>query len=171
MNSKQPLSAYTEKYLNAFFSDLKRLGFLTNKRYPKATDHIPDMIAMIEILLQKKVAYEVNGSVYFAISKYEGYGQLANLNLKNLLVGEKNFNLNDEYQKDNIADFALWKAHRPEDGDNYFPSPWGKGRPGWHIECSAMSKKYLGEHFDIHTGGIDNRFPSSRERDCSVEVR
>ena len=108
---------------------------------------------------RKKVAYEVNGSVYFAISKYKGYGQLSNLNLKNLLVGEKNFNLNDEYQKDNIADFVLWKAHRPEDGDNYFSSPWGKGRPGWHIECSAMSKKYLGEHFDIHTGGIDNRFP------------
>ncbi len=159
VEKQQTLSAYTEKYLKAFFSDVKQLGFLTNKRYPRATDHIGDMIAMIEILLKKKVAYEINGSVYFSISKYKDYGQLANLNVGDMLVGEKNFNLSDEYQKDNLADFALWKAYRLEDGDNHYPSPWGKGRPGWHIECSAMSKKYLGDHFDIHTGGIDNRFP------------
>jgi cysteinyl-tRNA synthetase len=152
------LNDYTKPFKDAFFEDLKRLNIEPAEHYPAATDHVPEMQALIGRLLASGHAYRSeDGSIYFNVSKFPGYGKLAHLDLSGMRSGVRV--THDEYEKENVADFALWKAWDEADGDVVWDSPWGRGRPGWHIECSAMSMKYLGESFDIHTGGIDNMFP------------
>ncbi len=161
-NSKESnisLNEYTKKYKEAFFEDIKTLGIKKASENPSATDHIKEMIDIIELLKKNGYTYEADGSIYFKISSFPKYGELANLDKQELLENASGRVLNDEYDKENASDFVLWKAYTKEDGDVYWDSPFGRGRPGWHIECSAMSSKYLGKHFDIHTGGIDNKFP------------
>lgn len=153
-----PLRLYTEFYVKAFFEDIKALNIEPADVYPKATDHIPEMIEIIKTLLQKGYAYRgEDGSIYYAVSKFPEYGKLSHIKVDELKAGARVSQ--DEYAKEEAQDFALWKAWTPEDGEVYWESELGKGRPGWHIECSAMSMKYLGGTFDIHCGGIDNMFP------------
>jgi cysteinyl-tRNA synthetase len=153
-----PLSQYTEHYTQAFFEDIKTLNVKPATHYPKATDHIPQMISLIQTLLDKGYAYKSqDGSTYYAINKFKNYGKLAKIHTKELQATARV--KQDEYTKEQVQDFALWKAHTPEDGNVFWNTQLGKGRPGWHIECSAMSMHYLGETFDIHCGGIDNIFP------------
>lgn len=155
------LHAYTQPYKDAFFEDLRTLCIEPVEYYPAATDYIPEMIHMIEVLLHKGVAYlGGDGSVYFAIQKFPRYGSLSHLHLEDLQAGASERVVSDEYEKDHVADFVLWKKYDPErDGQIYWESPFGPGRPGWHLECSAMAMKILGETIDIHVGGIDNMFP------------
>ena len=163
-----PLRTFTEKYKKAFFDDLKTLNIESAEVYPAATDHIPEMIQMIEKLFEKGIAYQsADGCVYFSIDKFPEYGKLARIDRDNQRSGVRI--KNDEYAKDSVADFALWKARDEADGDVWWESPWGQGRPGWHIECSAMSMKYLGDSFDIHTGGIDNMFPHHEDEIAQSE--
>ena len=163
-----PLRTFTEKYKKAFFDDLKTLNIESAEVYPAATDHIPEMIQMIEKLFEKGIAYQsADGCVYFSIDKFPEYGKLARIDRDNQRSGVRI--RNDEYAKDSVADFALWKARDEADGDVWWESPWGQGRPGWHIECSAMSMKYLGDSFDIHTGGIDNMFPHHEDEIAQSE--
>ena len=163
-----PLRDFTEKYKKAFFNDIDVLKIEPAECYPAATEHIPEMIAIIEKLMEKGYAYAGDdGSVYFSIAKFPDYGKLARIDMKNQRMGERV--KNDEYAKESVADFALWKAYSQADGDVVWDSPWGKGRPGWHIECSAMSMKYLGKTFDIHTGGIDNMFPHHEDEIAQSE--
>jgi len=153
-----PLRDYTAPYTRAFFEDLKTLRIEPAEHYPAATEHIPEMIALIERLLAAGCAYRTaEGSVYFNVGKFAAYGKLAHLDPSGMRAGARV--ASDEYGKDSAADFALWKAWDEQDGEVAWDAPWGRGRPGWHIECSAMSMKYLGESFDMHTGGIDNLFP------------
>jgi len=127
---------------------------------PKATEHIEDMVNLIKKIEKKGYAYRVNNSVYFKISKFPNYGELAQLDKQSLKQNaDKRLNIKDEYEKENVNDFVLWKAWDETDGEVFWQTAIGKGRPGWHIECSAMSMKYLGEHFDIHSGGVDLIFP------------
>ncbi|HSW73028.1 MAG TPA: cysteine--tRNA ligase [Chlamydiales bacterium] len=157
------LDQYTAPYTQAFFEDLASLGIEKVEHYPKATDYIPEMISLIETLIKKGHAYTgKDNSVYFSISSFHTYGKLSHLNLEDLKVGasERDRLTQDEYDKERIADFVLWKAYDPiRDGKIYWESPFGKGRPGWHIECSAMAMKLLGKTIDIHCGGVDNMFP------------
>jgi len=163
-----PLLEFTKKYKDAFFEDIESLKIEKAEVYPAATDHIKEMVKLIQVLLGKKYAYQTDdGSIYFSISKFPEYGNLARIDMENQRAGSRV--KNDEYEKDSIADFALWKAWDKSDGDVYWDSPWGKGRPGWHIECSAMSMKYLGRTFDIHTGGIDNMFPHHEDEIAQSE--
>ena len=153
-----PLKQYTEHYANAFFEDINALNVKPATHYPKATDHIPEMVALVKTLIAKSYAYKSqDGSIYYAINKFKNYGQLSHINVQELQAGARV--KTDEYTKEEAQDFALWKAWTPEDGDVFWETELGKGRPGWHIECSAMSMRYLGETFDIHCGGIDNMFP------------
>jgi cysteinyl-tRNA synthetase len=153
-----PLRQFTENYANAFFEDIKALNVKPATYYPKATDHIPEMVALVKTLIAKGYAYKSqDGSIYYAISKFKNYGKLSHINVQELQAGARV--KTDEYTKEEAQDFALWKAWTPEDGDVFWETELGKGRPGWHIECSAMSMRYLGETFDIHCGGIDNMFP------------
>ncbi|MFC1536026.1 cysteine--tRNA ligase [Candidatus Neomarinimicrobiota bacterium] len=148
----------TEKYINLFFKDIQTLKIIPADHYPKATDHVSEMIKMIEKLLDNGYAYKSNdNSIYFKIDKFDKYGKLTNLNFTEQIKTQRI--AFDDYSKDNPQDFVLWKAWKLDDGEIYWNSPWGKGRPGWHIECSAMSAKYLGNNFDIHCGGVDNIFP------------
>jgi cysteinyl-tRNA synthetase len=170
--AKTPLREFTGKYETAFFEDLKTLNCLPPHQTPRATDHIPDIIALIEKLVARGIAYKAaDGSVYFSIEKYRGcgcnYGQLLKLNFDEMRAGERV--ASDEYDKESVADFALWKARVPEDGDVFWPSPFGEGRPGWHIECSAMSMKALGETFDLHLGGEDLKFPHHEDEIAQSE--
>lgn len=161
-NSKEnhiSLSEYTKKYKEAFFEDIKILRIKPATVNPSATEHINEMIDIIKLLEKNGHTYEADGSIYFKISTFPEYGELANLDKQELKEGASGRVSSDEYDKENASDFVLWKAYTEEDGDVYWDSPFGKGRPGWHIECSAMSCKYLGKHFDIHTGGVDNKFP------------
>jgi cysteinyl-tRNA synthetase len=163
-----PLREYTQKYKDAFFEDLKTLNIEPAEFYPAATDCIPEMIAIIEKLFAKGLAYKSeDGSVYFPIDKFPEYGKLAHLDREGMRSGARV--AQDEYDKENAADFALWKGYDEADGDVVWDSPWGKGRPGWHIECSAMSMKYLGESFDLHTGGVDNIFPHHEDEIAQSE--
>ena len=153
-----PLRDYTRPYIDGFFADIRQLNIEPAEFYPAATDHIPEMIALIGRLCDRGLAYRSDdGSVYFNVAKFPGYGRPASIDLSGLRGGARV--AHDEYEKESIGDFAVWKAWDEADGDVAWESPWGRGRPGWHIECSAMSMKYLGETFDIHTGGIDNLFP------------
>ena len=153
-----PLRKFTEFYVKAFFEDIKALNILPADVYPKATDHIPEMIELIKTLMAKGVAYSgEDGSIYFSVAKFPDYGKLSHLKVCELKAGARV--CQDEYAKEEAQDFALWKAWTPEDDEVFWETELGKGRPGWHIECSAMSTKYLGETFDIHCGGVDNMFP------------
>jgi len=170
--SNTSLREYTCKYEAAFFEDLDRLGCLRPHRMPRATEHISEIISLIERLLARGLAYRAaDGSVYFSIEKYRGcgsqYGQLVKLNFEEMRAGERVSS--DEYAKESFADFALWKARAPEDGEVFWPSPWGEGRPGWHIECSAMSMKILGPSFDLHLGGEDLIFPHHEDEIAQSE--
>ena len=163
------LQDFTRKYKDAFFEDLKTLRIEPAEHYPEATTHIPEMIEMIKVLFEKGFAYKSeDGSVYFSIAKFKDYGKLAKIDMEQQRSGVR-IN-NDEYDKDSVADFALWKAWSESDGDVKWESPWGPGRPGWHLECSAMSMKYLGRTFDIHTGGIDNMFPHHEDEIAQSEA-
>ncbi len=149
------LGEFTAKYEEAFFRDIRRLNVQPAEKYPKATDHVPEMIALIEKLRERGHTYDSEGSVYFRIATFPDYGKLSRIDLTQIRRGDRV--ADDEYEKEDVRDFALWKAAKP--GEPSWPSPFGEGRPGWHIECSAMSMKYLGRHFDIHTGAVDNIFP------------
>ena len=152
------ISEFTEKYAKSFFEDLEFLRIERAEFYPRATHHIPEMVKIIEGLLKNGFAYKSEeGSIYFSISKFPRYGMLSGLEIKELKAGARV--RQDDYSKDSAQDFALWKAWDENDGNIFWETSLGKGRPGWHIECSAMSMKYLGEEFDIHTGGVDNIFP------------
>ncbi|MDP6992380.1 MAG: cysteine--tRNA ligase [Candidatus Marinimicrobia bacterium] len=152
------LSEITSHYTDLFNHDLKTLNILPADHYPAATNHVDDMIKMIEVLIEKCHAYKTDdGSVFFKIESFKDYGVLTHINMAEMQ--QSNRVDSDEYGLDNPQDFALWKAYKEEDGDVAWDSPWGKGRPGWHIECSAMSMAFLGDHFDIHCGGVDNKFP------------
>ncbi|MBT7519022.1 MAG: cysteine--tRNA ligase [Candidatus Marinimicrobia bacterium] len=155
---KVSLSRITDKYTQYFMEDLKWLKMIPADIYPTATESIPKMISMIERLLEKGFAYrEDDGSVYFNISSFPNYGRLTQINISEQRTGDRV--MEDEYDKDVPQDFALWKGWKEEDGEVVWDAPWGRGRPGWHIECSAMSSESLGDNFDIHCGGVDNMFP------------
>jgi len=152
------LEDLTNKYTDAFFEDLDQLNIVRAHKYPRATKFIDQIIKMIQTLEEKGYAYQTDdSSVFFRVSKFADYGKLANLNPDDMKIGDRVDN--DEYEKEEIRDFALWKGYKKEDGDVFWDSPWGRGRPGWHIECSVMSTHYLGSSFDIHCGGVDNIFP------------
>jgi cysteinyl-tRNA synthetase len=158
--AKVPLTKFTEQFKKAFFEDAKELRIKSADEFPAATDqrYIDRMIEMIGELLVRGLAYQADDkSVYFRINKFPAYGKLAHFDLTQLQsTGRVK---HDEYDKEHIGDFALWKAWDEEDGDVKWDSPWGPGRPGWHIECSAMSTALLGDEIDIHCGGVDNIFP------------
>ena len=163
------LTDYTKTYKDAFFADLKKLNIQPAEVYPAATDHIPEMIDLVADLVKKGIAYQSeDGSVYFSVRKFPGYGKLAHIDFDHQQTGARC--ASDEYDKENVGDFALWKAWEESDGPVGWDSPWGRGRPGWHIECSAMSMKYLGETFDLHTGGIDNLFPHHENEIAQAEA-
>jgi len=154
------LAEFTEQYKRAFFEDVETLRIKRATHYPAATEerYIAKMIAMIQQLQEQGVAYQAEDkSVYFRLSKFPDYGKLAHLNLDELRPTGRI--QNDEYEKESVGDFALWKAWDEADGDVAWDSPWGRGRPGWHIECSAMATDILGPELDIHCGGVDNIFP------------
>jgi cysteinyl-tRNA synthetase len=155
-----PLKEFTAIYRKAFLEDAKTLNIELppDNKMPNATEHIPSMIALIQKLIDKKSAnVSDDGSVYFRLASFPRYGCLCHLDLSSLISGAR---VNqDEYEKEGVGDFVLWKKWVPADGDVGWESPWGKGRPGWHIECSALSMGYLGEQIDIHGGGTDLRFP------------
>lgn len=153
-----PIKQHTERFIKAFFEDIEALNIEKADYYPKATEHIPEMVALVKKLLEKGHAYRgEDNSVYFAISKFKDYGKLARIQVGDLKAGARV--KVDEYAKEEASDFVVWKAWDEDDGDVFWVTEIGKGRPGWHIECSAMSMKYLGETFDIHCGGVDNMFP------------
>lgn len=158
---KVPLKTFTDKFKYAFFEDLKTLNIEPAEHYPAATDYIPDMILIITKLLAEGVAYRgQDGSIYYDIDKFPSYGRLSHLHLGELKAGASERIATDEYDKDNVADFVLWKSYDPaRDGEIFWESPFGRGRPGWHIECSAMAISILGKTVDIHVGGVDNMFP------------
>jgi cysteinyl-tRNA synthetase len=164
-----PLNAFTKQYKDAFFDDVDLLRIRRAHTYPAATEHIGEMIKLIRKLFDAGVAYQADdGSVYFSIAKWPNYGQLQKVDRDQMRAGVRISH--DEYAKESVADFALWKAWSEADGDVGWGSPWGKGRPGWHIECSAMSEKYLGPHFDIHCGGVDNMFPHHEDEIAQSEA-
>jgi len=151
------LKEFTEPYTKAFFEDIDALGIERVEHYPHATDYINQMVKIVKKLVDNGLAYEVDGNYYFKISAFKDYGKLAHLDMEGLKPGARV--ASDEYEKESAPDFALWKAWDEKDGDIFWETDIGKGRPGWHLECSAMSMEILGEHFDIHTGGVDNMFP------------
>ena len=158
----QSLKDFTAGWTKKFHADCDQLGLLPPHIEPSAVEHIPQQIAMIEALIAKGHAYASDdGSVYFKIASFPGYGRLSRLDERELDMGKTQNarSSSDEYEKDSLADFVLWKGRKPEDGDNFWPSPWGEGRPGWHLECSAMIREYLGDSFDLHSGGVDLVFP------------
>ncbi|MCC7469911.1 MAG: cysteine--tRNA ligase [Bacteroidetes bacterium] len=151
------LKDFIQEYVDGFHKESSSLNILPPNVEPFATDHIDEMVSMIEKLLEKGLAYKSeDGSVYFSIEKFADYGKLSGIDKSKI---SKSRIKGDEYEKENVQDFALWKAWDVSDGEVFWETSLGKGRPGWHIECSAMATKYLGNHFDIHTGGIDLEFP------------
>ena len=146
---------YTEKYIQAFFSDCRTLSVESPEHWIRATEHIGDMVVLIQKLQHNTYTYPSEGSIYYRINKFKDYGKLSKVDLSGIQAGARVDN--DRYEKESARDFALWKAPKP--GEHFWETPIGKGRPGWHIECSAMAMKYLGETLDIHTGGIDLAFP------------
>ncbi len=147
-------SVITERYIKAFHDDMLDLGNKPPTFEPKATDHINDIIALISKLIAKEIAYQIGSDVYYSIEKFKNYGKLSGRNTDELIAGKR---VEADKRKRNPLDFALWKSSKPD--EPRWDSPWGMGRPGWHIECSAMSCRYLGESFDIHGGGKDLIFP------------
>ncbi|MEM4336779.1 MAG: cysteine--tRNA ligase [Candidatus Woesearchaeota archaeon] len=176
------LKQFTKKYELAFYEDIEKLNIDKADIFPKATEHINEMVSIIKLLLKKNIAYKSeDGSIYYDISKFKDYGQLAHINVSQLKGGARV--KQDEYEKEEVHDFALWKAWDKDDGDVFWETELGKGRPGWHIECSAMSMKHLTEAFndkgdinpnkfqtiDIHTGGVDNIFPHHENEIAQTE--
>jgi len=152
------LAEYTEPFIKGFFEDCATLRMERAEHYPRATEHIVGMVGLVQRLIEKGVAYAAqDGSVYFSIEKYPGYGRLSHIEARELQHGARV--ASDEYDKDHAADFVLWKAWTEDDGEVRWDSPWGPGRPGWHLECSVMAQQYLGETIDIHMGGEDLVFP------------
>lgn len=165
------ITQVTEPYTALFHQDRHYLRIEDAERYPKATEHIPEMIALVERLVSNGVAYIADdGSVYFAIDRFADYGKLSQLDKREVKTGARV--AQDDYAKENAQDFALWKAAKPEDEQTgaAWDSPWGRGRPGWHLECSAMAMKYLGETFDLHAGGIDLIFPHHEDEIAQSEA-
>ncbi len=165
------ISQVTEPFTELFHTDRRYLRIEDAEGYPKATGHIPEMIALVERLIVNGVAYVADdGSIYFAIDRFPDYGKLSQLDKRELRVGARV--AQDEYAKENAQDFALWKAAKDEDEltGAAWDSPWGRGRPGWHLECSAMAMKYLGETFDLHAGGIDLIFPHHEDEIAQSEA-
>jgi cysteinyl-tRNA synthetase len=170
--TKTSLREFTGEYEAAFLEDMKTLNCREPHAKPRATEHVPEIIALVEKLLARGIAYQAaDGSVYFSIEKYQGcgghYGRLLRLNFNEMRAGERV--KSDEYAKESAVDFALWKARAREDGEVFWPSPFGEGRPGWHIECSAMSMKILGASFDLHLGGEDLIFPHHEDEIAQSE--
>jgi cysteinyl-tRNA synthetase len=181
MHARTTISEYVKPFVKAFFEDMRALRAQPAEHYPKATEHIPEMVAMISTLLERGNAYVADGDVYFRIASFPKYGALSHLDRAGLKAGarvsqrgrgqqgsarpahggESPRIRQDKYEKEDVSDFALWKKAQPSDGDlgAAWDAPFGRGRPGWHIECSAMSKRYLGDTFDIHCGGVDLIFP------------
>lgn len=156
IQQKKDLSVVTKPYIKEFFEDIQKLNIETADAYPLATGHVKEMIKFIHKLMDKGFAYQgKDKSIYFDISKFKNYGKL--VGLKNIKIKDGVTASSDEYEKKDARDFVLWKAKKK--GEPSWKSSWGEGRPGWHIECSVMSMKYLGETIDIHTGGVDNIFP------------
>src|SRR5262250_506368 len=153
--AKVGIRDYTEKYAQAFFADCKALSIQAPEHWIRATDHVPEMVRLIERLRQESFTYPSEGSIYYRIAKFPEYGKLSKIDLTGIQAGARVDN--DRYEKESARDFALWKAPKP--GEHFWETEIGPGRPGWHIECSAMAMKYLGETLDIHTGGIDLAFP------------
>ena len=147
-------SEVSEKYIKCFFEDINRLNILESVKRPKVTENMAEIIEIIQKLIDNGFAYEKDGDVYFEVKKYKDYGKLSNQKIEELELGAR---IDVSEIKKNPVDFALWK--KKKDGEPFWESPWGQGRPGWHIECSAMAKKYLGDTFDIHGGGQDLVFP------------
>ena len=160
-----PASEIAQKFTESYFEDAAKLGIRPANVCPKATEHIAEIISIIQTLLEKRAAYEVDGDVYFRIQEFKGYGKLSGRDLRELQMGAR---VNVDERKEAPEDFALWKKSKP--GEPEWDSPWGKGRPGWHIECSAMSMKYLGDTFDIHTGGVDLIFPHHENEVAQSEM-
>ncbi len=155
-----------DKNIPLFMKDLDALGIARPAIMPRVTEHIKEIIEMVKTLQQKGFAYETEDGVYFAIQKFRGYGKLAKIKVKKSVTGTRVET--DKYEKENPMDFALWKKSKP--GEPSWKSPWGEGRPGWHIECSAMSTKYLGPQFDIHGGAVDLVFPHHENEICQSEA-
>ncbi len=151
------LKEFTKKYEKGFFEDIRAMNIEIPEVTPRATENIDAMVSLIKKLMKKGFAYKTEDGIYFSIKKFRRYGELSKIKLKELKTSKRI--KKDEYQKENANDFALWKFYDKDDGDVFWNTELGKGRPGWHIECSAMSMKYLGESFDIHTGGVDLIFP------------
>jgi cysteinyl-tRNA synthetase len=160
---KRPLAEVTQQWTDKFHADCDALNCLRPHLEPTATGHIREQVDMIDCLMRKGNAYRAaDGSVYFKVASFEGYGRLSRVKERELQLGSAlagKVHAADADEKEDVSDFALWKAYKSEDGDNAWDSPWGRGRPGWHIECSAMSKKHLGDTIDLHTGGVDLLFP------------
>lgn len=150
-------SVISERYIAEVKKDMKGMNVQEATTHPKATEEIPDMIAMVETLIQKGYAYEVNGTVYFRTRQFHDYGKLSHKNLDDLRSGNRSLKVSGEEEKEDSLDFVLWKPKK--EGEPSWASPWGEGRPGWHLECSCMSKKYIGDVIDIHAGGEDLIFP------------
>jgi len=159
MHAGTTIQEYVDPYVAAFFDDMKALRAQPAEHFPRATEHIPEMVAMIAKLLEHEYAYIADGDVYFRISSFPRYGALSHLDRSGLKAGARV--ATDKYEKENVSDFALWKKAQPGDEKvgAVWDAPFGRGRPGWHIECSAMSKRYLGDTLDIHCGGVDLMFP------------
>ncbi len=159
----RPLADVTKQWTEKFHADCAALNCLPPHIEPTATGHIKEQVDMIDVLMQKGNAYRAaDGSVYFKVSSFDGYGALSRVKERELQVGSAlsgKSQAADADEKEDVSDFALWKAYKPDDGANAWESPWGRGRPGWHIECSAMSKKHLGDTIDLHTGGVNLLFP------------
>ncbi len=176
----QTLGAFTQGWTDKFHADCRALGLLVPHVEPSAIEHIPQQVAMIQALVDRGHAYVAkDGSVYFKVCSCADYGKLTHLDRSKLETQSKNSageaNDADEYERESASDFALWKSRKPEDGANFWPSPWGEGRPGWHIECSAMSLAHLGATFDLHGGGIDLCFPHHEneiaQSECATGVK
>ena len=159
MHAGTTIAEYVDPYARAFFEDMATLRAEKVEVYPRATEHIPEMVAMISTLLEQANAYVADGDVYFRIASFPAYGALSHLDRSGLKAGARV--ATDKYDKESVSDFALWKKAQPGDAKlgAAWDAPFGLGRPGWHIECSAMSKRYLGETLDIHAGGVDLTFP------------
>jgi len=173
----KPLQEVTEHWTEVFHRDCQRFNMLPPQVEPKATEHIEEQIDMISALLENGHAYQTDdGSVYFKVSSFNEYGKLSRLKEREVTTtaADESPNDADEYDRESLADFAMWKSRKPDDGDVFWNSPWGDGRPGWHLECSAMAMKYLGNHLDIHSGGEDLIFPHHEneiaQSECSCDT-
>ncbi|MBI4449186.1 cysteine--tRNA ligase [Candidatus Woesearchaeota archaeon] len=161
--------AFTKKYTDLFLEDEKTIGILSPDHMPRATEYVGDMISLIQSLMDKGFAYRADEGVYFRVSAFKSYGKLSGIDQEQLLAGGSGRLTADEYDKSSVQDFALWKFHVPADGDVMWDAPFGKGRPGWHIECSAMARRLLGDQLDVHMGGVDLIFPHHENEIAQIE--